>query len=232
MKRLILLLALLTCSTSFSNSSGEKQLFSISNENTPALGEVVTLFLGDTMMIQRYGRYLPCYRSNERFEHQAGMLGNYARHVIEEGALFCKTSAASEILEAQAINVWSSGYELKLPLTLKKGKTKSQVCLSSMHCFKKVQNDVFMTLFDNGNFLIIENDSLQKSIEYSGKSGSVLTFTYSEYKDSMARDAFTREFTVDLNEGKVAGFKGAIFEINSADNVQITYKVIRHFSRG
>jgi|TARA_B110000211_G_C13846274_1_gene450171 hypothetical protein len=45
----------------------------------------------------------------------------------------------------------------------------------------------------------------------------------------MARDAFTREFNVDLNDGKVAGFKGAVFEVISADNVQIEYKVIRHF---
>jgi hypothetical protein len=229
MKRLLLLLVLLLSSTSFANSAGEKQLFSTSNENTPLLGEVVKLFLGDKMMIQRYGRWLPCYRSNERFEHQAGMLRNNALHIIKEGALFCKTSASSEILEAQDVNVWASGYELKIPLTLKKGKTKSRVCLSSMHCFKKVKNDVFTTLFEQGHFLIVENNSLQQSIEYSGKSGSILTFTYSEYKDSMARDAFTREFKVDLNEGKVAGFKGAIFEIISADNVQITYKVIRHF---
>jgi|TARA_B110000908_G_scaffold86105_1_gene102896 hypothetical protein len=114
-------------------------------------------------------------------------------------------------------------------LNLKRGKKTSKVCLKGIQCFKKVSNDVFDTLFEQDNFLAIEDDSLQQSIEYSGKSGSVLTFTYSEYKDKMARDAFTREFNVDLNDGKVAGFKGAVFEVISADNVQIEYKVIRHF---
>ena len=175
-------------------------------------------------MVQRTGRYLPCYKANIRQEVQS------KQHVIiEKDALFCREAPDSKHYLAQDVNVWTMGYELEGMLNLKRGKKTSKVCLTSIMCFEKVSNDIFATLFEQGNFLAIEDDSLQQSIEYSGKSGSVLTFTYSEYKDKMARDAFTREFKVDLNDGKVAGFKGAVFEVISVDNVQIEYKVIRHF---
>ena len=146
MRRLLFLTALLIPLSSFSVYADNQQLYSVSNENTPVIGEVLTRYLGDKMTLQRTGKYLPCYVS--------------------------------------------------------------------------------------------------KSIEYSGKSGSLLTFTYSEYMelkskvnqygvrsypDKIARDAFTREFKVDLNDSSVGGFKGAIFEVISADNVQIEYKMIRHF---
>ena len=124
---------------------------------------------------------------------------------------------------------FTAGYEFKHALELREGKKTSKVCLLGSHCFKKVPNDVFVTQIEHSNFLIVEDDSLQQSIEYSGKSGSILSFTYSEYEDKMARDAFTRQFKVDLNDSSVGGFKGAIFEIISADNVQIEYKMIRHF---
>lgn len=224
MKRLILLTALLLPFTSFSVLADEPKLYSVSNENIPTIGEVLTLYMGDKMMVQRTGRYLPCYKANVRQEVQS------KQHVIiEKDALFCREAPDSKHYLAQDVNVWTMGYELEGMLNLKRGKKTSKVCLTSIMCFEKVSNDIFATLFDQGNFLAIEDDSLQQSIEYSGKSGSVLTFTYSEYKDKMARDAFTREFKVDLNDGKVAGFKGAVFEVISVDNVQIEYKVIRHF---
>ena len=45
----------------------------------------------------------------------------------------------------------------------------------------------------------------------------------------MVRDAFMREFEIDLNEGNTIAYKGLIFEIIEADNATISYKVIRHF---
>ena len=228
MKRSFIVIVLLISTNTLGVTKEENGLFSISNENTPALNTVTTRFLGDKMTVQRTGRYLPCYKF--RASLKKSFFGT--TQIIEEGDLFCRDSIDATYYVARKPTSFNSGIEVTNALDLRRGKKTSKVCLLGSHCFKKVQNDVFTTLFDHGNFLIIENDSLQKSIEYSGKSGSILTFTYSEYKDSMARDAFTREFKVDLNEGKVAGFKGAIFEINSADNVQITCKVIRHFSRG
>ena len=40
----------------------------------------------------------------------------------------------------------------------------------------------------------------------------------------------SREFTLDLSEGNVVAYKGAIIEILEVTNMQIKYKVIRNFS--
>ena len=54
-------------------------------------------------------------------------------------------------------------------------------------------------------------------------------FVNSEFKDGRIRDAFTREFDADLNDGNVVAYKGAVFEVLDATNASIRYKVIRHF---
>ena len=63
-----------------------------------------------------------------------------------------------------------------------------------------------------------------------GGGGDILTFTYSEFTGGYARQAFTREFQVDLTEGNVAAFKGSIVEILEATNIKINYRVIRNFA--
>ena len=78
-------------------------------------------------------------------------------------------------------------------------------------------------------WFIYQKDSFQQTIEYAGKSGNILKFVYSEFTEGLARDAFNREFQVDLNEGNVLAFKGALIEIESATNINIRYKVIRNF---
>jgi hypothetical protein len=70
---------------------------------------------------------------------------------------------------------------------------------------------------------------MQRVIEYGGKKGSIVKFIYSEFNDGLIRDSFTREFEIDLNDGNVSAYKGAIIEIIKADNVSITYNVKRHF---
>ena len=66
-------------------------------------------------------------------------------------------------------------------------------------------------------------------IEYTGSNDDLLTFTYSEFRDSYAREALNREFQVDLGKGNIAGFKGVILETIEATNMSIRYKVIRNF---
>ena len=87
----------------------------------------------------------------------------------------------------------------------------------------------FEEAFDESRPYRIKKDSLQQSIEYAGRTGDVLTFIYSEFTGGMARDAFTREFRIDLSEGSMGAFKGAVFEVLKASNATITYKIVRHF---
>ena len=100
-------------------------------------------------------------------------------------------------------------------------------------CLRKLQikgidkNDIE---FSDRYFIYSEN-TFQQSIEYAGRDGDNLRFTYSEFTDGFARQAFTREFQVDYSKGDVAAYKGAIIKIHDATNVNIVYEVIRNFQQ-
>jgi len=53
---------------------------------------------------------------------------------------------------------------------------------------------------------------------------------YREFKDNLARPAFTQEVTYDLQIGDEIGFKGARFKILEANNTQIKYIAIKNFN--
>jgi len=86
-------------------------------------------------------------------------------------------------------------------------------------------------VYDPEKIFRIKSNSFQQIIEYNGKSGSTLKFTYREFSSNMARQAYTSDFTMDLLEGNQIGYKGALLEIISATNSRIEYKVIRNFNK-
>ena len=62
------------------------------------------------------------------------------------------------------------------------------------------------------------------------RSGNNLKFAYSEFTDGFSKQSYSREFQVDLTDGNVVAYKGAVIEIVEATNVLIKYKVIRNFA--
>jgi len=64
---------------------------------------------------------------------------------------------------------------------------------------------------------------------YTGMTNHVLTATYREFRDDMARPAFTQELKYDISQDKMIGFKGARIEVLSAGNISIKYVVHKGF---
>ncbi|HGP3622915.1 TPA: hypothetical protein ACLH5A_004719 [Yersinia enterocolitica] len=91
-------------------------------------------------------------------------------------------------------------------------------------------NEISIKYSQNGLCLI--SDSLERTIEYNGKSAATLKFTYREFSKNMARAAYTTDFSADLPDGDgVVSYKGAKFKVNKADNSSINYTVINGFDR-
>jgi hypothetical protein len=76
----------------------------------------------------------------------------------------------------------------------------------------------------------IAEPTFKREIIYTGKSKNELTFQYREFINNMARPAFNQELKFDITDDKIIGYKGARFEVLSAGNTIIKYKVLRHFS--
>lgn len=78
---------------------------------------------------------------------------------------------------------------------------------------------------------VLDRDSFQQTLIYSGKVGNKINISYREFSGGMARGAFTNTAEYDLSESKIIGYRGAQIEVLEATNQIIRYKVISNFSK-
>lgn len=192
-------------------------------ESTPTIGQPETRYMGDSLMLQRTGSYEICIKT--KFDHTEKAFGGTLLF-IKNGGVLCRGGDGLKPVDHDNTDYPQS---LRVPLKLKKKKSHYQLKLAARKLKRKITEEELNKSFEYViRYNIAENSFLQQ-IEYVGKSGSVLKFVYSELKDQMAGDAFTRDFQIDLSEGNIAAFKGAVFEVNEASNTLISYTVKRHF---
>ncbi len=242
MNKLIVLFALLFSIHIFSES---KPLYQNLIDNIPELGKESTVYLGDRMLTQRQGQFKECFVPKRNFVADSKGTGfeflsnkpvckidedgeyYYANYTLSSncrgietvGTCVYFTSASSPVLLIEN----EIDYELHIGFPKSFGKGFK---FNKAYKIKGInKNDLKV----DQNWFLYEEDSFQQTIEYSGKSGDILKFIYSEFTAGFARQAFTREFTADLSEGNIGAYKGALFEILEATNSQIKYKIIRHF---
>lgn len=82
--------------------------------------------------------------------------------------------------------------------------------------------------FDN-NAILEEQKFFQRTLIYTGREGNILTFSYREFINNMARPAFTADVSYDLSISKIIGYKKFKAEIIEANNTVIKYKVLSEF---
>jgi len=197
-------------------------------DNVPEIGELAEVYLGDRMLVQRTGQYKDCVVP--KFGAEKSVMGFIASIKIDEP--LCKREKTDSYYYPNYINYIRSdgkyGQIIKLVFT-KDDKGLISVAQSANGMGINLAKGKTLQDFEIGPYFLYAENSFQRSIEYAGKSGSVLRFLYTETKDNMARTAFNREFTVDMKDGNVAAFKGAIIEIIEANNSSIKYIVKRHF---
>lgn len=81
--------------------------------------------------------------------------------------------------------------------------------------------------YKNTTVEIANNGSYNKELVYNGVSKNTVSLSYREFKDGVARPAFTQDLKYDLNDGNVIGFMGARFQIIKASNTSIKYKLLK-----
>jgi len=207
----------------------EKTLYKEISDNVPALNEEAEVFLGDRMLVQRTGSWRECITPKESYIKKR--IGGWV-YELKADEPICKEQASSKGYFATYDSVKSSGSPYRMEIRLKKDKKDFyKLCWVEMGfnsaCVKKLSKD----LLEVGETFVFSENSFQQTIEYAGKSGSILKFIYSEFKDGFSRESFNRDFQVDINEGDIVAFKGAVLKIHEATNFSIKYSVIRHFGK-
>ena len=233
MKILLITLSLMV----FSINAQEVPLYEQITSNVPELNEKTEVYLGDRMLEQRTGDYRECIIHKKTYERKLSR--GQGIWIAKADQPICKKDADSKYYFA-ITNQDQNSHEKShiIAAKLKDRNNSYEIHFGTTNepfttpwfprklRFKNINKD---DIEINDRWFIYQKDSFQQTIEYAGKSGNILKFVYSEFTQGLARDAFTREFQVDLNEGNVLAFKGALIEIENATNINIRYKVIRNF---
>jgi hypothetical protein len=189
-------------------------------DNRPAVDQVVKVYSGDAMITQRTGKIVDCIVPNTTWEK----VYSGATFSIRGDRPICVTPGVGYIGDYPHYSHPSESWTATVDVSERKGKFKFAVLRRTLK-----KNAIEGVDFKRAVAFQSIPDSLQQNIEYSGRSGTTLNFVYSEFTNKLARDAFTREFSMDLNEGNLGGYKGVMFEVIAANNFEITYKIKRHF---
>ena len=226
MKKVIFLLYLVVVNA----YAGDSPMYRVLVHNEPEIQVTTEVYLGDAMASQLIGEWRECIVPKQRLaKTHAGM-----PIIIKANKPICRKKAKSDyVLDYRTTETSQneSGAEERVRLKENKGKYQLSVCALG-RCPRGMRfNEIDKSdieLFKK--YLYRYKDSPSKTIEYSGKKGNLLKFIYSEYEGELAQNAFTREFEIDLSEGNIGAYKGAVFEVQEATNASIKYKVIRHFA--
>ena len=87
--------------------------------------------------------------------------------------------------------------------------------ITSLHSFKKISIEVSE-----------KGPSLRRELIYTGRSGNSISLLYREFKEDMARPAFSQALQYDISTDKVIGYKNARFRVIDANNTSISYEVL------
>ena len=186
----------------------------------PDLNTNSTAYLGERMLMQGKGHYANCITVSG---------GNGVQSIIKSGQ-FCQRQLGSDYFysaDQQAVG-HKNGYGnvISHSNSVTYNAAKNEVCASSFSCY----NSTEMSIAYAEDEFVVQANELQQIIEYNGRTGSVLNFTYREFSDGHARSAFTTDFKMDLNEGSEIGYKGSRMTIHDATNNKITYTVTKNFN--
>ena len=86
-----------------------------------------------------------------------------------------------------------------------------------------------VALISDAKSFDFELPSFKQELVYNGRTGSTIRFMYREYKDDLARPAFTQNLVYDLKQSNNVVFQSVELEVLEATNTEIRYKLISGF---
>ncbi|WP_462168565.1 hypothetical protein [Pseudoalteromonas lipolytica] len=218
MKKIAIPLLAMTFLVSGCKSTAPKvEYFPIS---IPELNIVSETTLGSNLLLQATGNYAETVVV-EPFEAYYGAIPNRTVFYKSVGVNFESNTDNSVIINN------GFGEPLRAQNYIQYKPEDNEVCIDLMLCYDSTEANF---KYSPEKTLRVRKNGLQRVIEYNGKTGDTLRFTYREFSDSMARSAFTTDFMMDLSEGNEIAYKGAVIEVIQATNSKIKYKVLSNFN--
>jgi hypothetical protein len=206
--------------------------YSPSISSYPVIGEINTVEVGESLVWKDKQTTIPAVDIEQTIEHPAENLGNKCTLKLLPGRYVEKgKDAFGKFYEGKTGNVLSIGQSITtaeggiyvtdldpkkteiyfLPAASSTPLSYERDCIPFKRSFHQERNEL----------------SLKKELVYTGISQNVVSILYREFKDDIARPAFSQDLKYDLSEGKIVGYRGARFEIIKATNQGLTYKALK-----
>lgn len=221
MKMKLLAFGLLTLTVGCVSTKSPPPKIQYSEISIPELNKITEAYLGESLLMQAEGYYADSITISDLDAYSAD---------IEGGVYYNIPNTIKYKSNKENTVVINNGYGNPLYKQdwVKFYKESNEICPSTGNCYDS--SKVSISYKDKAEF-VVKTRSFQRVIQYNGKSGNTLKFTYREFTDGMARGAFTSDFTMDMNEGDTIGYKGAVLKVLKANNNMISYSVIRNFNK-
>lgn len=197
----------------------------ISSSNSPPIGKLTTVSIGEEMLKQGYVATYDAITVKK-----GSVVAGYAFNGSDAENTFKK------IGENERFNYYKVGLIPNIrkdtPVgTLVIPKASGEVCIIQHLTGLPVCNYGAVDAFQYSLTTIEEfrDDRLQQVLYYNGRVGNKINIGYREFLGGMARPAFNNDVEYDLNGSKTIAYKGAVLEIVKASNQSISYKVVNNF---
>lgn len=187
----------------------------------PGLNKQNTAHLGERLLIQARGFYTDIVHVDElqgKFAHISA--GDYCRYPDSDEYFNFDHRAIRYINFVGGTRSYGNTLEYK--------PKSNEVCLDDIWsgCF----DTSFGRITYEKDALCADPDAYQQVIEYNGKAGHILNFTYREFFGHRMRSPFTTNFTMDESDGDTISYKGATLKVIDATNQKIDYIVLSNFN--
>lgn len=204
--------------------------YSPSISGYPTIGEVNTVEVGESLVWKDKQTTIPAIDIEQVIEHTAENLGKKFTWTLLSGRYIEKgKDAFGRFYEAPKGNLLAGGQPLN---------SEGGIYVTD----SAPQKTEIYALSNDGRPLSYARDgipftksfhqkrdelSLKKELVYTGISQNAVSILYREFKEDIARPAFSQNLKYDLSESKIVGYRGARFEIIKATNQGLTYKTLK-----
>jgi len=203
-----------------------------STSDYPAIGEIKTVEVGESLVWKDKQTTIPAIDIEQAIEHPAENIGLHFTLTLLPGRYVEKgKDAFGKFYEGKKGCLLQDGKPFTVPheagiyvtnLDPKKTEIYALPATLTPLSYEKDGIPFIRAHHQERNEL-----SLKKELVYTGVSKNVVSILYREFKDDIARPAFSQEIKYDLSEGKIVGYRGARFEIIKATNQGLTYKTLK-----
>ena len=172
----------------------------------PAVGQLSTRGVGDTLVEQATGLLVP--------EFELPQDANVGKSIIPKGRY--------DFSAENGTGIWFIGGNQYFYVR----KADKTVCIDGKDC-----TTVEYTLNKKLSQSTLSSNSIQQTLLYNGKIGNKITLAYRETYNGTAHFAHSNNVDYDLAESTILGYKGVRLEVVKATNTELTYRVLSHFAK-